>query len=96
MCDGDISCSLRLPNFVLHNDLTAEEWDPLRIPCSALRISFACKFRQATDVLDAKVLCATAYLLYNQEQRCPFLPAQALLKKRNQMCFCHYLPQFSP
>lgn len=61
-----------------------------------LQISFACKFRQAADVLDAKVLCVTVYLLYNQRQRCPFLPAQAQLKKRNQMWFCHYLPQLSP
>lgn len=44
-----------------------------------LQISFACKFRQAVDVLDAKVLCATMDLCYNKQQRCPFLPA---LKER--------------
>lgn len=61
-----------------------------------LQISFACKFRQAADVLDAKVLCATVDLCYNKQQRCPFLPAWAHLKERNHMWVYHYLPQLSP
>lgn len=56
------------------------------------QISFACKFRQAVAVLDAKVLCATADLCYNKQQGCPVLPAQAHLKGRNQVWVCQYLP----
>lgn len=54
-----------------------------------LQISFACKFRQAVDVVDAKVLCATLDLCYNKQQRCPFLPSQAHFKERNQVWVCH-------
>lgn len=61
-----------------------------------LQNSFASKFGQAVDVLDAKVLCATAGLCCNKQQRCPFLPAQAHLKERNQVWVCYYLPQLSP